>query len=166
MAVDLRDVVKVRELRAKLAREESRRRQQVLSGSEHAVAIARERKRSFEQRATQASTSYLQEQNGSSTQFSAAEAQRLTDFSTAALLQAREQVAHIRRAELLRERARESAQEALQDYHRQKARRDSAADQAEKVERATHLRNLERQDASVCEVRADNSSALRANGEL
>src|SRR4051794_17777468 len=110
----LKYIARVRDLRAKLALGEVMKRRNVEIRAERALEEARQRKVAHETQAARGGTWHSAAadnaaDNAADASFRAEEAHRLMTYVAGVRLQVREDIALIRRAELTRERARETA---------------------------------------------------------
>lgn len=164
MASDLRALVRVRDLRAQLAQNEASRLLQVTAGAQAAVDEARRRQQLHVEQAAQASALATgQARGGGEARFLATEAHGLMDFAAGERFRAREAVALIRRAELVRERAKEASDAAGEEYRRLAMRRETVARQSDRRRRSALQRKLEREDETIVEEQATSAAVLRAN---
>lgn len=164
MASDLRDLVRVRDLRAQLAQNEASRLLQVTASAAAAVEEARRRQELHVEQAAQASAlAACGARGGGEAHFLAAEAHGLLDFAAGERFRARSAAALIRRAELARERAKEASDAASEEYRRLAMRRETIASEADRRRRTALRRKLESEEETLVEEQATSTAALRSN---
>lgn len=151
MANDLREVLRIRELRARLAQSTALRTRQALTRAEALVVEAHRRKESHEQLAQHAAAMASVAVLDSGTGVLAGEAHRLLEFAAGSRFKAREHIAVIRRAELVRERAQEEADESSNEYRRLAMRREAVSLQSQRRQRAALARQREREEEAHSE---------------
>lgn len=165
MASDLREVLRVRELRARLAQHEALRTRQALARAEGMVVEVHRRKEAHEQLAEQAAAMASGTVDDSGARVLAGEAHRLLEFAMGARFKAREGVALIRRAELVRERAQEEAEVSGDEYRRLALRRETVSLQSRHRQRAMFVRQREREEETRSEEHATHAVALRLGNQ-
>ncbi|MGH8239424.1 MAG: hypothetical protein ACREXP_20740 [Steroidobacteraceae bacterium] len=161
MASDLRELVRVRELRERLAQNEASRLLEETAKAQAAVADARNHQELYIRQAAHASM--LASGAAGQSEFSAADAHWLLDSAAGARVKAREAVALIRRAELVRQRAQEASDAASREYRRLALRHETVARRSQQVRREQLRRKLDREEETLIEEQATTAAALRAN---
>jgi hypothetical protein len=139
----LKYVARVRDLRVKLALGEVMKRRHLEIRAELALEEARQRMTGHETQAARAGAWH--------SSFRAEEAHRLMSYVTGARLQVREDVALIRRAELTRERARETVGDAHAEYRQAALRHEALRSRWQRGQKALRRKQLEREDESIAE---------------
>jgi hypothetical protein len=148
----LQYMIRVREVRARLASRDALRRRQSEACAEDALEEVRRRRSEYEEQAVRTFTSRSGEPAaGGESAFRAEEAHRLLSYVAGARLQLLRQVASVRRAELARDRARSTADAARAELRRALFRQQSLASQSERRQQAFQLREREREDESLLE---------------
>jgi hypothetical protein len=154
---------RVRALRARIALNEVSQRRQAEAQSQAALEYARHRQAQYEERADQMSA-LLAAQSLDGACLSAAQAQDLLCYATAARLQAQEAATPIRRAQLQLERARVAADEARSRYRRAATRLEVTQLQWKDSVRSALRLQAERDDQSGAEERASAAQAAALDG--
>lgn len=162
MGNDLRELLRVRALRSRLAQNEALRARHALARAASSAAEARRRKESYERLAEHASAmaSGATHDSGEACLL-AGETHRLLEFAAGTRFRAHESVALIRRAELVRERAQEESDASSAEYRRLALRRESVLSQSKRMQRTVSARQREREEEARDEDRAARVAALR-----
>ena len=148
----LKYIARVRDLRVKLALGEVMKRRHLQTRAEMALVAARQRKVGHEAQAGRAYAWHsAAADNSPESSFRAEEAHRLMSFVTGARLQVREDIALIRRAELTRERARETADDAHTEYRQAALRHEALRSRWQRGQKVLRGKQLEREDESIAE---------------
>lgn len=156
---DLNDVLKVRVQRVRRARAEADRRREALLRAQSAVAEARDRQLAFER---QAESAGVVEGAASGRPIKAADIQQRLAFVAGLRTKARDLAPAIRRAELVRGRAQEAADEASLELNREVRRQEAVAQVVS--QRQAERRRLEesRSEQGALDERSMYVVALRA----
>lgn len=154
-------LIRVRDLRARIALNEVSQRRQAQTSAQAALELARHRQTQCEERAAQMSA-LLAAQLHDGASLSAVQAQELLSYATAARLQAQEAATPIRRAQLQFERARVAADEAGAQYRREAVRREATQLQWKNAALSGMRLQAERDDQSTAEERAGAALAAAA----
>ena len=154
---------RVRALRARIALNEVSQRRQAETQAQAALENARHRQAQYEERAEQMSA-LLAAQSLDGACLTAAQAQDLLSYATAARLKAQEAATPIRRAQLQFERARVAADEARSQYRRAATRLEVTQLQWKDTVRSTLRLQAERDDQSRAEERASATQAAVLDG--
>jgi hypothetical protein len=154
-----RTLLRVRELRVRLALNEFSYLRQAQSLAYAGLEEARHRRAQLEVQAAQVSAASM-DQQGKDT-FGAAQAQAMLDFAVGTRLRAQAAAAPVRRAQLKYDRAQEATQEARTQYRHQAERRYVVEERWKKQLRAEHIALLEREDAARAEEREGGHIARR-----
>jgi len=150
-------------LRARIALNEVSQRRQVQAQAQATLEHARARQTQYEKRADQMSA-LLAAQSLDGTCLSAAQAQELLNYATAARLKAQEAATPIRRAQLQLERARVAADEAGAKYRREATRLEATQLQCKDSARLALRVQAEREDQARAEERASAQAAAVLDG--
>jgi hypothetical protein len=160
MAAELRDLARVRELRAMLARNTSVRLREVVTRAERTLEEACRRKESLENEAVQAVAQPCSTAENSGASLAATDLHNWMNFAAGKRLQAREAAGQIRRAELVRDRAQEEFDEAREEYRRQAARCRTLAAEAHRRQQAASMLEEERAQENLTEERVNYAVAV------
>jgi len=148
----LKYIARVRGLRVQLALGEVMKRRHLEVRAERMLEEARQRKVGHEAQAAQAGAWHLAAADHTvESSFRAEEAHRLMSYVTGARLQVREDIALIRRAELTRERARETSGDAHAEYRQAALRHEALRARCRRSQKALRSQQLEREDESIAE---------------
>jgi hypothetical protein len=139
----LKYIARVRDLRVKLALGEVMKRRHMEIRAELALEKVRQRKVAHETQAARDGTWH--------SSFRAEEAHRLMSYVAGARLQVCEDIAQIRRAELTRERARETADDAHTEYRQAALRHEALRSRWQRGQKVLRRKQLEREDESIAE---------------
>lgn len=153
MPVELRDILRVRNLRLALAANEAARLRGSVVRAERAIAEARRQQAAREREAEAAASSFDQACGKGALPFTGADAATRMAVVTAARLKVREAAAQIRRAELVLRRATEEADEASETYRRQLIRCDALKSRACERESEARLRRSDRDEQVLLDER-------------
>jgi hypothetical protein len=158
-----RTLLRVRDIRTRLALNEVSRQRRAHDRAQNALEQARCQRNEFEGLAFRASDlltapSTSSQQVGS---FQAADAQVLLDFAASARSKAREATALMRRAQLQSDRALQAVNAALAVYRREAGRKQAVESHWQAELRAARLRQLDREDTLSTEEFRDCSIARR-----
>ena len=142
-----RVLTRVREVRARLARNEAVRQRGLRARAQATLDQARQRKAVLEAQAAQASrmVAGAAGESGAAT-FEAARVQEILDFAAGALAQARLETAPIRRAQLQCDRTQEAVNQASAKCRHETQRRETVNSHWQKLSRAERRSRLERED--------------------
>jgi len=182
MPHELQDLVRIRELRARLAQLEAVRLRQELLRAEIAVADAKRVKANHEANIDQASgvwesprtaggrnaggngaaTNHGPE-NGAMQVFSAAQAHERIAFVAGERIQVRHAEVQVRRAKLVQRQVEEESNDASKTYRELLLRRETLIQELKRQTRKRQLLRLERDDQSIAEDRAMSASVQRAH---
>ena len=177
MPHELQDLVRIRELRARLAQLEAVRLRQELLRAEIAVADAKRVKANHEANIDQASgvwglprnaggngaaTPHGPE-NGDAQVFSAAQAHERSAFVAGERIQVRHAEVQVRRAKLVQRHVEEESSDASKTYRELLLRRETLIKELNRQTRKRQLLRLERDDQSIAEDRAMTASVQRAH---
>jgi len=147
MRADLQTIVRVRELRMRLAQIEATRLRQAVSRAERALEEAQDIKASHE--ACIDSAYDLSDAQG----FVASDAQGRMAYVAGMRLQIKDAEVQVRRANLARERAEEDSTEASRTYRDLMIRRETVLAELTRQRRKLRLRVLEREAEILAEDR-------------
>lgn len=153
MAIELRDVLRVRSLRLALAGNETVRLRGAVVRAERTIAEAQQQQAAREQEAAAAASSFDQACGEGALPFTGEDASRRMALVTAARMKVREAAAQIRRAELVLRRAAEEADEASEAYRRQLIRCDAVKLRVVEREREARLRRSDRDEQVLLDER-------------
>jgi hypothetical protein len=148
----LRYVARVRDLRAQLAGREALMRRQKQARAEAAVEEARRLLAEHEEQAARLAVWVSPETiGGRETSFSAADANLVLSYVAGVRLQLREDLAAIRRAELMRERARTGSDEARAEYRQAVLRKQHVESQRQRTLQTLRHKDVEREEESLAD---------------
>jgi hypothetical protein len=155
-------VVKVREVRTRLALNELEQERQVQARAQAALEAARSLRADWLAQAARAAElaapGSLECPQGF---FGAAQAQEWLNFAAASRLKAKEAGVRIRRAQLQCERAQEGVAEAVEKYRREAGRRQALETRWQDALRGVRALRLEREEANSADERVGNAVARR-----
>lgn len=153
-----RILIRVRDLRARLALNEVAQQRRAQARAQATLDEVRRRQAGYEAQAREASAALAAPgHDGSDATFSAAQAQVLLSYATLARLKAQEAAAPIRRAQVQCQRAQEAADEARTRYRHETDRHAALYSQWRTRSQVARRRQLERED----EVLADELLGTR-----
>ena len=147
----LHELVRVRQLRARLAQSEASRCLQEYAKAQAALAEIRQRIADFEQ---QAHSWGMQPDPSGATSFDAGYMHNLMSCREHARTRAREAAVSLPRAELARQRAHSAARDARQIWSREARRADVVAQQLKQLQLASRRRQQHREEEQLAEERS------------
>jgi hypothetical protein len=163
MLTSLRDLCRVRDLRARLAQLEVARLRQALHQAAAELAAARRQKSLHEDSIHGARRRFSEARGEVNAAFAAAEAQALVAFTAGARIRAHEAGVQARRAARANEQAEADADEAFQAYRALRLRRDAVADELARQLRKVRRMRMEREDEAMAEDLVLITNAHRAS---
>jgi hypothetical protein len=157
-------LMRVRDLRARLALNEVIRERRAQVRAQAALEQAWIRQAQFEEQATQVISLLARSYAGGDAVYDVTQAQELLDFAAGARLKAQEAAVPIRRAKLQCERAQEGVDEASDRYRREVGRQEAVTSHWQEKLRIARRRRTERADAARAEERVGGYVAQRLRG--
>ena len=148
-----RTLIRVRDLRARLALNEVSQQRRAQARAQATLDEARRRQAHYEEQANQASALLMAQSHGGGATFSAAQAQELQSYAVGARLKVQEAAAPIHRAQVQCQRAQEAADEARAKYLHEAGRKEVAHSQWRTRLQAAQRRLLECEDEALAEAR-------------